>query len=353
MSDITIHITRYINSLREAWMRIDAEAAQAITDCRLRPIDYSFYQTWEWNSAVDAYYRKQRPLFKHVDYLVMSRDGETIGILPLLVTAFPKKKVEFTSWKTAGINNVSSALTEADDFVPLARFIKGKYHGNKLMLNDMPLGVPFVAAMARELGVEPKERKSYHIPLGDFEDFDQYYASLSKKLRHNVQTRSNHFTHGDLHWELREFSSLKPPTRDYWLKIWRIFYSRKLQWKGKHANPLRRLGCEFEARRELRSGLRTASFGDLNESRLFVFEINGEPAAFTLLYLRDGRIVVPKLAVDMRFRTHAPGILMLKALLARCYSAGVTDFDLCRGEEPYKEQMGALNQPICGIKTRL
>ena len=52
-------------------------------------------------------------------------------------------------------------------------------------------------------------------------------------------------------------------------------------------------------------------------------------------------------------RAHAPGILMLKEIMKWCYDRGVRDFDLCRGEEPYKQQMGAVNQPVCRVMAKL
>ena len=110
------------------------------------------------------------------------------------------------------------------------------------------------------------------------------------------------------------------------------------------------MACEWQARREVSEGMKVASFNALDEARMFVFEINGVPAAFAFFYVTDdGYIVVPKLAIDMRFRTHAPGILMLKEIMKWCYANGIKDFDLCRGEEPYKQQMGAVCAKISRV----
>lgn len=360
MPDITIETADRTESICHEWKALDSEAERRIASGGMLPIHYTFYQTLPWNAFVEKYYDTHRRLFSRLEYLVARRGGKVVAILPLRISGLAGKKVEMTAWRTAGVNNVSSPLVasadeaDAEIFDALATFMAARYKGCRLRLFDMPEQTHFTRALSRLPGITLTTRPSFHIPLAEWEDFDAYYASLSKKLRHNIQTRSNHFTHGDLAWELKEYDHTNPPSRDEWLKVWRIFYNRKLQWNSKTATLLRRIGCEWETRREVDSGLRVAGFTLLDEARLCVFEINGEPAAFAFYYAGpSGHIVVPKLAIDTRFRTHAPGILMLKELLRRCYDRGMKDFDLCRGEEPYKQQMGAVCQTIVRATGRL
>lgn len=348
---IQFEVCDSIEPIAAIWRDFDRKAQEKIEEGML-PIEYSFYQSYRWNKFVEGYYTTHKRRFKHLEYIVAKADGVPVAIMPLRVTTFPKKKVEMTSWRTAGICNVVSPWNDeanADVMDSLVEFMSNRYAAYDMRLFDMPVDTPFVGALERMRGAVRKDRDSYHIPLDRFEDFDAYYASLSKKLRHNIQTRSNHFTHGDLSWELKVYDRGNPPTAAQWLCVWRIFYYRKLQWNKKATNLFRRLACEWEARKEVRSGMKVASMDALEEARLFVFEINGEPAAFAFLYVSDGYIVVPKLAIDMRFRTHAPGILMLKEIMRWCYANGIKDFDLCRGEEPYKQQMGAVKALITRI----
>ena len=127
---------------------------------------------------------------------------------------------------------------------------------------------------------------------------------------------------------------------------------RKNVWRKREITALRKLVCAWEVSKECSGGLKMESFRELDETVLFSFEINGEPAAFAFLYLHDGYILVPKLAIDTEQRAHAPGILMLKEIMKWCYERGVKDFDLCRGEEPYKQQMGAVNEPVCRVVVK-
>ena len=76
------------------------------------PIEYSFYQSYAWNKFVEEYYSAHKRRFKRLEYILVKADGEPVAIMPLRVTTFPKKKVEMTSWRTAGICNVVSPCND-------------------------------------------------------------------------------------------------------------------------------------------------------------------------------------------------------------------------------------------------
>ncbi len=342
-------------SLRGVWEGLDREAERMLADGTTRPVDYTFYQTYGWNAFVEAHFRASSQLARagrRIEYILVSRDGAPLAILPLKVRSFPLR-IEFPSWKTSGVNNICCPRASDPTLRPvwddLCAYLRSRYRGAKVRLFDIPSGSPFCDALLAIDSLSGKERESWHIPLGDFGSFDEYYASLSKKLRHNIQTRSNHFTHGDLTCSLRVIEPPESPSAAYWRQLWGIFFRRKIQWHGKSQTLPRLLYSRYETAREVAYGLKTASFDALPQSRLFVFEINGAPAAFTFLYQWGPWIVVPKLAIDFTYRTHAPGILMLREVMKWCYAHGIRDFDLCRGDEPYKQQMGA----VCTMITRI
>lgn len=357
MPEITFEVFDSIKPLDSIWKESDELAAAMIAEGKMPRIEYTFYQTFRWNEFVERYYSRQPSVrlgLKHIEYILVRNDGNPVAILPLMV--YRSGKVEMTSWRTSGINNVVSVYNNerhAGIFKALVNYICGRYRGKKLRLFELPPATPFTQELSAIPGARYTERGSYHIPLSDFEDFDAYYLSLNKKLRHNIKTRSNHFTHGDLTSELKVFTRENPPAGNYWKKIWRLFFMRKNVWRKRDITAFRRLVCAWETHKECSGGMKTLSFSQLDETVLFVFEINGEPAAFAFLYLSDGYIVVPKLAIDTEQRAHAPGILMLKEIMKWCYEKGVKDFDLCRGEEPYKQQMGAVNQPVCRVVVQL
>lgn len=357
MEELTFEVFDSIAPLKEIWEGFDAAARKMIADGSLPRLNYSFYQSLRWNEFVEKHYAGKRGVrmgLKRIEYILMRRGGRPLAIMPLMVYPLGRK-VEMTSWRTSGINNVVSPWNDEahrQEMEALARYISKRHSGRKLRFFELPPTTPFTKALAALPGAVYTERGSYHIPLSDFKDFDEYYLSLNKKLRHNIKTRSNHFTHGDLTWELKVFNRDNAPSPDYLKKIWRLFFMRKNVWRGRDVNLFRKAVCSWETRKECAGGMRTESLTALGETVLFSFEINGEPAAFAFLYLSDGYIVVPKLAIDTAQRAHAPGILMLKEIMKWCYDHGVKDFDLCRGEEPYKQQMGAVNEAVARVVVK-
>ena len=64
-------------------------------------------------------------------------------------------------------------------------------------------------------------------------------------------------------------------------------------------------------------------------------------------------LLMPRLAIDTSFGRYSPGILLILEAAKRWMAEGVVDFDMCRGDERYKKEMGGINEPLCRIETRV
>lgn len=64
-------------------------------------------------------------------------------------------------------------------------------------------------------------------------------------------------------------------------------------------------------------------------------------------------LLMPRLAIDTSFGRYSPGILLILEAAKRWMTEGVVDFDMCRGDERYKKEMGGINEPLCRIETRV
>ena len=109
MPEITFEVFDTIKHLESFWKESDALASAMIADGRLPRIEYTFYQTFRWNEFVERYYSSQPAVrlgLKHIEYILVRKDGKAMAILPLMV--YKSGKVEMTSWRTSGINNVVS-----------------------------------------------------------------------------------------------------------------------------------------------------------------------------------------------------------------------------------------------------
>ena len=75
--------------------------------------------------------------------------------------------------------------------------------------------------------------------------------------------------------------------------------------------------------------------------------------SFMIVYRHRDHLLMPRLAIDTSFGRYSPGILLILEAAKRWMTEGVVDFDMCRGDERYKKEMGGINEPLCRIETRV
>lgn len=118
-------------------------------------------------------------------------------------------------------------------------------------------------------------------------------------------------------------------------------------------NALTHLTTTLKAIYEVKSGCATASLRQLPSAELYVLEIDHQPASFMIVYRHRDHLLMPRLAIDTSFGRYSPGILLILEAAKRWMTEGVVDFDMCRGDERYKKEMGGINEPLCRIETRV
>ena len=89
------------------------------------------------------------------------------------------------------------------------------------------------------------------------------------------------------------------------------------------------------------------SLRQLPSAELYVLEIDHQPASFMIVYRHRDHLLMPRLAIDTSFGRYSPGILLILEAAKRWMTEGVVDFDMCRGDERYKKEMGGINEPLC------
>lgn len=90
----------------------------------------------------------------------------------------------------------------------------------------------------------------------------------------------------------------------------------------------------------------------LQASELFVLTIDGQIAAFMHVYIHGKRVLMPKLAIDVSYSRYSPGILLVQETLKLLMERGMEDFDMCRGDERYKMEVGGIVEPLGTIAGR-
>ena len=113
-----------------------------------------------------------------------------------------------------------------------------------------------------------------------------------------------------------------------------------------------------EEKREFLSAKREAFFRRMTQRmqeagrlRLFLLEIDGDPAAAVLAFDYDGKRLLYNSGYRLKYGDLAAG-LMLKALCVKdAIAQGLAYFDLLRGAEPYKYRLGAADSRLFRIRA--
>ncbi len=345
-NNLVFLITQDILSIQKDWERLDALAAEQILNGGLSYMEYSFYQTYVWNKFIKDSHRFS---FKRSEYVVAMSDGKVELIVPLLTNPIKKHlKISTGRGRIAGIINiVCPRHDEYGHSVALAaiQFMREHYKGWKFHFNDVPVNSVF-ADVLTSMGYLNSERGSYHIPLESFSNYDNYLSSLGKNIYKNIRKSYNHISTDGKKMALTLYTTKNPPSKRLLYKIWELYFTRNLAWNNKKESTLQSIICRTRAFLNATIGTQTKSILQHQESELYVFTIDGKLAAFMHCYTHGNHVLMPKLAIDITYSRYSPGIIMLQESLKELMSRGFIDFDMCRGDERYKTEVGGIIEPI-------
>lgn len=80
------------------------------------------------------------------------------------------------------------------------------------------------------------------------------------------------------------------------------------------------------------------ALADAGVAKLSALKVDGRPLAIGLGYVAGGRYVGHKLAYDTDLRKYGPGHLLIHELAANALAQGLSEYDMGRGDAPYKQQ---------------
>lgn len=343
--EINITAVESFDEIEADWRRIDSVSSGQE--------NYTFYQQADWNKYVDAQTHRawrNRLGIKVNVFITASVDGQIIAIFPLLLTPL-SRKIEFISWRSSGLNDLSSSAT-ADSYIDqvaleMVKYLMKRYSGYKFKFYDVPATSPLIKAVEQLCTVRTrKPRGSFHIPLCNYSGYDGWFKSLSSHQRQNLRTLYNHVARDNQQINLRLFDSDNLPDKVYLRKVWNLYALRKIHWRKRGEGIFSRLTVAYNTRKEM-SSLISRSLGQLRGARMFTLEVNGTIMAFLFCYCdNNGRIIVPKLAIHPDYVRFSPGSLLLCETLKWCYQHQITDFNLSRGDETYKRRFGGIEERI-------
>lgn len=341
-----------ITDIKQQWEELESQRGEN----NLPYINYSFYQTFQWNLFLYEYTRISilKRLTSKFCYILVMSDNTPFAILPMIVTR-SSKKARIPSCRIAGILNIVCPYStdgHEEEFKKLVQYIKEHHADKHLSFADVPQRSPFVEAM-KSLGGKFTERGSYHVPLAQFETFDDYIGSLSKNIYKNIRKSYNHLTTDEKLMRLQVYTKENLPEDSYLRQLWNIYFIRRLMWNKKKINTINKAIAHAKAWIEVKSGCCTRSLRKLSNARLYVLEIDRQPAAFMVIYADKQHLLMPRLAIDMAYSRYSPGILIILESVKLWQKESIADFDMCRGDERYKTDVGGINEPLCRTERKI
>ena len=190
-NNISITTTKDIHTLKADWQRLDEHAAASMSNGKIQYMDYTFYQTYAWNSFL---YETYNHLFIPIEYVVVSVLGEVKLILPLLIDRL-NKRLRVLTGRISGICNVVCPYkdTMAKELIQATlSYLSDKYKGGwKYKFRDVPLRSLLVEVL-KDRGLKGGEKCSFHILVEQFESYDAYLSSLGKNIYKNIRKAYNH-----------------------------------------------------------------------------------------------------------------------------------------------------------------
>jgi CelD/BcsL family acetyltransferase involved in cellulose biosynthesis len=198
------------------------------------------------------------------------------------------------------------------------------------------------ALLERDLGPLVVEREDVCpvVTFPDVVDIEGFLSTLGKKERHEIRRKVRR---AEAVGEVRLSDSTD---HDADLELFIDLHQKR--WGEKGLFPPNRGG---EQSRVLVRRL-LELFGPDGPFRLTVLTVAGRPIAAGLHFETATDLYYYNAGIDPDARELSPGVLMIHGYARRAIERGIRRMDLLRGDEPYKYEWGAVDEPIQRVLLR-
>jgi CelD/BcsL family acetyltransferase involved in cellulose biosynthesis len=287
----------------------------------------------EW---IGAYLEAFEPNAR-IRIVTVERDGELIGILPLVVERLTFYGVPVRRLRAPGILSCPDRFDilcspENDALVAseIWNALNSKRDWDVLELVDLPEGGPGwqlhqLAAIAGNKTGHRISRRTPYLPINSTSnDLADLAPGTTAKFRANLRRRRTRL--GDLGpIEVKRVTAFD----DVYLQ--RFLELENSGWKGASQTSIlsrERMNTYYRSL--------TASAAANGYLAMYTLEAGGEVIAMHLGLALAGRYFVPKLSYDERRHQFGPGHLLVSEVLADCAARGITEFEFLGDDTEWK-----------------
>ena len=294
------------------------------------------YSSYEYNAIFlkNYHYGWSRIFLWTKLYRLVNSSGNTIMVIPLY--GFRKKYYILGDLASTGyLDFIYDETLNPKCFEEAFCLLEKKLHGSKLFLNRINEKSMLNDYLSSQYSCQRRE-VCVNIAFGS--GYDAYMATLSKKMRHNIQTIKHRLMKDDVtfHVEVMINEKVGPQKQNEILSVYekrqKLRYSIRC---GPVINTIRRLKNPI--------CLSTACMqGNFNA----ILRFNDKLAAVLCGYVtNDNRtVVIPRHAIDQAFAQYSPGMLLITETIKWLNAhSGIRNLDLSRGDEHYKYLLGGVD----------
>ena len=310
------------SALKKDWNRLYAAGKN------LPPyMDYGFqkaYKKYLWVSF-------NRIGFRYLCYAAV-KDGEIICIIPVIERK--GKRYLGGDWSPTGHLDFVYAQDITEETLQEIVAALKKTVGT-LRINKLPEGSKLNQLLSRTYKAADTPKTCVNIPFGD--DYDGYFACLSKSVRQNNRTAKNRLAREGKTFRVETFVG-GGECKAYVKEAYRIYTERSNE--RYHHNMK---GWEVFIK-EYFQAVSLSLQKSHNRMWSFLF-IDGEMAGFMGGFTTvDGtRVVIPRLAINGKYALYCPGNLLIAETVRNLMeTTSIRNLDLSRGDETYKYSMGGV-----------
>ncbi len=161
------------------------------------------------------------------------------------------------------------------------------------------------------------------------DNYDEYFASLSKHTRQNLRTAYNRAKTDNFSIEFHTYYG--PLDKTLAKKLQKIYLNRRV---GRYKmNPIKKLLFSFS------DPIKNVCFCR-DDSFTSVVSFDGKPVAFMGGNIKKNEIMIPRLAIDEKYSRYSTGMILVNETVKYMTQNNYNCLDLTNGTEDYKYYMG-------------
>ena len=329
---LSFKVYKWINSVKEAWEHLIPENS------------HNIYQTYSFNHIVYLHYiesghnliRRLRFGDKPL-YAVEYEDGDAVCIAPLYLFNNPMKVIRILGYST-NAGYLDFIYKDEKYVASLVDFLKKQFPEHNFEFSFVPARSPL-----SHTGELLKEYSNYAVHLLNY---DSWYTSLSKSTKQNIRTAYNRLKTDGHAIQLTLYDMESSDLEKVILSANDIYWRRRIDWTGNEKEYSKYNREVFPKKDVIYQSLRKKK-----NTIIAVLKVDSQDAGFFVGLKFDHGICIPRLAIDMRFARYSPGMILINEYLKSLSEVEFPyTFDLCRGDEGYKNSLHGERTPTYKIK---